>query len=237
MDLPLLVLAGGFGTRLRSVVSDVPKPLAPVCHKPFLYYLISAWKDAGIKKIIFLLHYQAQQIQGFLDVLKTLDDFSHIEFLSVVEKEPLGTGGAIAYAVHEFSLQGAFLVANADTWLDDGVEKMLSAKSPALGVVYVENADRYGNIVLQHDKILSFSEKTNEKRSAWINAGIYHLTADLFLEWRHKSFSLENDYFPILVKQSALHAVKLTGHFIDIGIPEDYLKFSQWIESNKKLPL
>ena len=88
---PLLILAGGFGTRLRSLVSDVPKPLAPVAGRPFIVHLIEHWVAQGVKDLVFLLHYEAEQIEDMLDNLSRLPEFSEIQFKVVVEELPLGT--------------------------------------------------------------------------------------------------------------------------------------------------
>ena len=120
----LLVLAGGFGTRLRSVVSEVPKPLAPVRHKPFLYYLVEQWMAQGVRSFTFLLHHEAERIEYFLDSEKREGILTGCELRTLTEPQPLGTGGAVAFAVRQFALEGSFLIANADTWLGSGIHQV-----------------------------------------------------------------------------------------------------------------
>ena len=100
----LVVLAGGFGTRLRSVVSDVPKPLAPVAGQPFIVHLIDHWVNQGVVDFIFLLHYEAEKIKRVLNELSGRDEFFGVTFRFVVETTPLGTGGAILNAIDCFGI-------------------------------------------------------------------------------------------------------------------------------------
>jgi len=229
----LMVLAGGFGTRLRSVVSNVPKPLAPVAGRPFLQYLIESWLEQGVTKLTFLLHYQAGMITGFLASQQGCELLRGCEVQILTEPRPLGTGGAVAYAVQQTGLTGPFLVANADTWLGSGLGEVLANAPPAIGVVRVNNSERYGSVRFGEHKVLAFEEKQNTKGAGWINAGLYHLRSDLFHEWNGQPFSLERDLFPDLAAAGRLGAAHLETEFIDIGIPEDYMRFCGWIESGK----
>lgn len=231
---PFLVLAGGFGTRLRSLVSDVPKPLAPVAGKPFIVHLIHHWVAQGVNDFIFLLHYEADQIEGMLDELSCHDEFSEVTFKVVVEGTPLGTGGAILNAIEFFGITQGFIVANADTWLGSGVEKLAAMKSSALAAVKVVNTQRYGSLKFSDGKLSSFEEKTASIGEGYVNSGLYHLLPEVFGGFEiGSSFSMETEVFPRLVANRQLEVIKLTESFIDIGIPEDYLTFCKWIEKGK----
>lgn len=229
----LLVLAGGFGTRLRSAVSDVPKALAPVGGQPFLQYLVDAWLAQGIKSLTFLLHHQADLIEAFLQQHKAAGRLVDCEIRISSEPNPLGTGGAVAYAVQQLGLTEAFLVTNADTWLSSGVAQVAVAAMPAIGIVRVKNSERYGAVTVQGNRIVSFEEKQDSAGPGWINAGLYHLHADLFRGWDGQPFSLERELFPRLVASGQLQAAPLDTEFIDIGIPDDYHRFRRWIDSEK----
>jgi D-glycero-alpha-D-manno-heptose 1-phosphate guanylyltransferase len=229
----LLVLAGGFGTRLRSVVSDVPKALAPVAGQPFLQYLIDSWLEQGLTQLTFLLHYQANLIEAFLEEQKAMGRMADCEIRILSEPQALGTGGAVAYAVRQLGLTGSFLVTNADTWLGAGVARVSAATTPAIGIVRVGNSERYGSVKVRDDRIVSFEEKQDSIGPGWINAGMYHLHADLFQSWDCQSFSLERELFPKLVATGQLRAVLLETEFIDIGVPDDYHRFGSWINSEK----
>lgn len=229
----LLVLAGGFGTRLRSAVADVPKALAPVAGKPFLQFLIDAWLQQGVTQLTFLLHHQADLIEDFLEQQKSICRLAQCEIRISREPLPMGTGGGVANAVQQLGLTGSFLVTNADTWLSKGIAQVSAARCPAIGIVRVENSDRFGGVKVQKDRVISFDEKQVSTGLGWINAGLYRLHADLFHSWDGKPFSLERDLFPKLVAAGKLHAACLETEFIDIGIPYDYHRFSRWIESGK----
>ncbi|MFQ5787449.1 MAG: sugar phosphate nucleotidyltransferase [Thermodesulfobacteriota bacterium] len=230
----LLVLAGGFGTRLRSVVPVLPKPLAPVIDRPYLYYLVNNWIQQGVTRFSFLLHHQAGLIKTFLKSSIIENQLNHCHFRTLVEPEPLGTGGAVANAVQQYNLSGKILVTNADTWLGTGIKQVSAGLPPAVAVVRIEDQGRYGGVRINEDKIISFEEKPGNSGAAWINAGLYQLDCELFGNWKGQPFSLESEMFPQLAKEGRLKAVKLDTDFIDIGIPEDYLRFCRWIESGKK---
>ncbi len=230
----LLVLAGGFGTRLKSVVADVPKPMAPVDNTPFLKYLLISWLNQGIRCFTFLLYHQAELIEQFIlsDEMQGLLSQCDVDFIR--EPQAMGTGGAIAYAVQRKQLNGSFLVANADTWLGEGLAQLVKVDAPCLGAVHVANTSRYGALKSSHGKVEAFVEKQVSSGAGWINAGVYHLHSGLFEDWDGEPFSLEDITFPKLVAAAQLGYVALETDFIDIGIPEDYFRFCKWIESNRQ---
>lgn len=233
-QIKLLVLAGGFGKRLRSAVSDVPKPLAPVNGRPFLSYQIANWLDQGVGLLAFLLHYEVNSIEVFLESCRKQNRFENCEIRTLKESEPLGTGGAVAFAVQQLQLTGEFLVANADTWLGSGVQQVFEAEAPALATVQVEDSERYGSVQVENNKVVAFKEKQHSSGPGLINAGLYHLNADLFKDWNGQPFSLERELFPKLANSGILKSVFLETDFIDMGVPEDYFRLCQWIESGKK---
>lgn len=235
-ELPIFILAGGRGTRLTSVVNDVPKPLAPVSGKPFLQYLLENYREQGFSNFFFLLHYKADLIIEFLEKSKT-SFLNQSEIQYSVEPSLLGTGGAIAYALNSLKFTGEFLIVNADTWVDaKSMQNISDGKSPAMGVIYTSDASRYGKVSMHGSLISEFEEKRENAGSGWINAGLYKLHSSVF-EGRVGEFSLEKEIFPELVKQKRLSAVQLDAEFIDIGIPEDYQRFQNWISSNRESQL
>lgn len=231
--MKLLVLAGGFGTRLQSVVSDVPKALAPVGNIPFLYLQLEHWIAQGVRSFVFLLHHQSDLIIGFLKKEQT-NLLKGCEVQWLTEPLPMGTGGALAYAIAHLNISGSFLATNADTWIGTGINEVWRADSPAMVVVKVEDAGRYGRIQFDDKKfITAFQEKNAASEAGWINAGLCHLTTELFKDWDYEPFSLERVSFPFWAHRGALKAVLSQSDFIDIGIPEDYFRFCRWIESGK----
>jgi len=234
----LLVIAGGRGSRLQSAVSTVPKPLAPVVNRPYLHYLLENWLAQGVTSLIFLLHHKAHLIEDFLSWQQNSgESFVNCNLRTLTEPQPLGTGGAIAYAVQQLQMTGSFLATNADTWLGSGIQQISQASAPAMAVVRVGNSDRYGKVHIERDLIVGFDEKRNGSGAGWINAGLYHLDAAQFHGWDGRAFSLEREMFPALAIAGTLTAVPLATEFIDIGVPEDYYRFCSWIKSGKSSAL
>ena len=231
--MQLLVLAGGFGTRLKAAVRDVPKALAPVFDKPFLQLQIELWVSQGIHNLTFLLHHQADQIIDFLKKQKS-QYTDRCEFNWIIENKPLDTGGAVANAIKYLNYRGDFLVVNADTWLSSGINEISSVEAPALAVVKLENTDRYGRVFFDvNSRITSFKEKSKNSGAGWINAGLCKLNSKYFNEWHGDAFSMEKDLYGPLTNQGNIIAVKLHCDFMDIGIPKDYIKFCQWVKEGK----
>jgi len=225
MHLPLFVLAGGFGTRLQSVLNGLPKALAPINGKPFLYLQIKNWISQGCNSFVFLLHHEANQIIDFLafEEQKLLKGCC-VQY--IVEPMPLDTGGAVAYAAKQLRLDGDFLLTNADTWLSSGFREMMLAHSPVILVVKVEDVGRYGEVLINGQNLITkFSEKNSKTTRGWINAGASRLSTGLFKDWDHQPFSLERITYPRLVLQKDLFAITIDAEFIDIGIPSEYERF------------
>jgi D-glycero-alpha-D-manno-heptose 1-phosphate guanylyltransferase len=230
----LLILAGGFGTRLKPVVSDVPKALARVGELPFLHLQIENWLSQGVKSFVFLLHHQSDLIIKFLkkEKNKLLKGYD-VEW--VVEPFPMDTGGAVAFAVKELNISQSFLLTNADTWLGSGMKEAWQTVPSGMVVVRVPNSGRYGSVEFNQSNIITtFHEKKNSTDVGWINSGLSHLDAGLFKGWNHEPFSLETLHFTGLALRGALKAIPLDSSFIDIGIPEDYFRFCSWVKSGRK---
>ena len=235
--MKLLVLAGGYGTRLRSLGFDVPKALVPVGSVPFLALQIQNWIDQGINSFTFLLHHQSDQVIDFLNGAKggLLND---CDVSSVVEPSPLGTGGAVAFAARELTLRDDFFVANADTWLSSGLAQLNNTPAPALAVTAVSDSGRYGKVNIDKDgKVTGFEEKSSQGRAGSINAGLYRLNAQIFDDWDGSGFSLEKKTFPELISRGQLRSVLINSDFIDIGVPEDYQRFCRWISEGRETML
>jgi D-glycero-alpha-D-manno-heptose 1-phosphate guanylyltransferase len=236
--LKLLVLAGGFGTRLRSVLDNVPKALAPVGTESFLQLQLNHWHAQGVREFIFLLHHQADQIISILNTQRKIV-YQDCEINWLIEQFPMDTGGAVANAVQRNNLRGDFLVTNADTWLGTGIAEINAIQAPAMAVKQLPDASRYGKVIFDtHGRITKFVEKTPGLTVGWINAGLYRLAAETFQNWAGQPFSLERGLFPKLACDGSLQALSLDkADFMDIGIPEDYRRFCSWIEGNRKTSL
>jgi D-glycero-alpha-D-manno-heptose 1-phosphate guanylyltransferase len=236
--MKMLILAGGFGTRLQSAVPGIPKALAPVNDAPFLRLQIEHWVEQGVRSFVFLLYHQASLIIDFL-LAERNTSLSGCDVRWLVEPVPMGTGGALAHAVNELNLTDDFLATNADTWLGGGIKEVMNAGASGMGVVRIANAGRYGRVELNNEghKIECFAEKSVSGTAGWINAGLCCLSPALFRNWNRLPFSLETDLFPALVAQGNLHAVPLETDFIDIGVPEDYFRFCRWMKAARGSPL
>ena len=234
----LLILAGGFGSRLREIVSDVPKPLAPVSNEPFLKLLLKKYIAQGASNIILLLHYKAKKIELMIQEMEECGELNGIQINTITEQKPLGTGGSILNAITNFGIFNSFLVANADTWLSKSLIFMNNSEPLSIASVHLNDSSRYGSLEILDNKVLSFSEKKEVKKNNWINAGIYHLEPSIFKKYKPgDSFSLENKILPRLASTGKLNVVKISTDFIDIGVPEDYFRFCNWIKGGKKSEL
>lgn len=233
----LLLLAGGFGTRLKPAIADIPKALAPIDDAPFLRLQLEHWLAQGLREFTFLLHYRANQIIDFLQVLQG-GLLGSCKVDCVIDPVPFGSGGAVAHAVKTLNLKGEFLITNVDTWLGGGIHEMKNSASPAIAVVNLRDVSRYGQVDFDHaQRVKAFAEKNGQHAPGWINAGLYKLDAELFKNWDGQPFSLERDLFPQLVQGGELTAVPLETTFIDIGIPDDYHRFCRWVATGRKEPL
>jgi D-glycero-alpha-D-manno-heptose 1-phosphate guanylyltransferase len=224
---PIIILAGGFGTRLQSVLNGLPKPMADVNGKPFIYFLIKSWLAKGFSKFIFSLYFQANILKEYLENLKE-NEFTNCDFKYIVETIPLGTGGAIIYAVKHHKIENEFIVVNGDTWVENGFEDISSVEGNCIALIKVINSDRYGFVEVGEDNsVISFKEKHVNQGSGYVNAGVYKFQSSTFKKLEIKTTSLENDILQSLVINKKLSALLLDSKFIDIGIPQDYQLFCQ----------
>lgn len=225
MKPPVLILAGGFGSRLKSVTFDTPKPLVKCQKRPFLFYLLEKFIAEGFDEFIFLLHYKPEKFKIFFkDYIKnTKHESIRIDYL--IEEEPLGTGGSIINAIDKMSIDKPFIVSNSDTWIQSEISSIASKEPNNIGLVKQENGDRFGNVIAKNEMVVSFNEKTKLEQSRLINSGIYYFLPETFKEFKLSKISLEKEILPYLAKRKQLKSTLLEGNIIDIGIPEDYYKF------------
>jgi D-glycero-alpha-D-manno-heptose 1-phosphate guanylyltransferase len=228
MNKTLVVLAGGFGTRLKSVLNGLPKPLADIDGVPFLKYQFENWIRNGFDDFILSLHYQAELIVNFVD--KNRDGLlKHCKIQYIIEPTPLGTGGAISYLISKLELSDPFFVTNADTWIESGYENLKQIEGCVIGLTEVSDASRYGNVVLDEiGQIIKFEEKVENEKAGLINIGLYKLEKSFFLKMNKTQFSIEKELFPLLISGKKIKGAILKTRFIDIGIPNDYYEFCKW---------
>jgi mannose-1-phosphate guanylyltransferase len=221
-NIDVAVLAGGLGTRLRGVLPDRPKALAPVGGKPFLEHLLQWLIHQGARRVVLCLGYRSADVLAFLGTRS----FAPLEVRTVIETEPLGTGGALANALPSLS-SDPVLVVNGDTMVDADLASFLAAHcaSEAIASILcarVEDAGRYGRVEINpHKRVIRFEEKNPAaSEPAWINAGFYLFGREALRKIADLTKgSLERD---ILAKMPAgtIHACFTDGRFLDIGTPE-----------------
>lgn len=223
---PVVVLAGGLGTRLRDAVPDCPKILAPVAGKPFIEILLAWLVEQEVKQVIFSLGYKADFVISHLDRIKHAYDLT-IE--TIEEPEPLGTLGALSYVFNQQEVKQAVLseaiVINGDTWVDVNLKAFINHnhdKNVSLVCHQVSNLARYGALTINRaGEVLAFIEKDiNNTKQGWINAGIYwfnqHAIAQIST---YKQGSLEHEF--LADPSTVIQAFASNGKgFIDIGTPE-----------------
>lgn len=230
----VLILCGGEGKRLRSMISEIPKPMAPIKEKPFLDYLVRSIEKQGFKNFCFLVGYKSEFIINYFE-----KNFSHLNLRFSFEEQPLGTGGAIFKAVAR-STKDHFLVLNGDTFFDIDLVKFSKnwkRETFKIALRLVSDSSRYGRVEInQAGRITSFIEKETRLGSSnegLINGGIYLFDKNLFSPrcvMEEVFISLENEIFPELLKSEKIYSDSFTDDFIDIGIPEDYIRAKEVIE-------
>jgi D-glycero-alpha-D-manno-heptose 1-phosphate guanylyltransferase len=234
MFFDVIILAGGAGTRLRGILPDIPKPLAPIDGKPFLDLLLARLnKNASVKNVILAVGYKSEMIINRYEGCQKKYDFN---ILFSQEQQLLGTGGAIKKA---FSLSDTecVLVMNGDTFVEIDIDNVLEfhKKNNAIITIVLKETDdttRYGTVRIGNDSsIIFFGEKQVDNSQGLINTGVYVVNKNLFDKIEeNKVLSFEKEILPGLVGRNALGYITY-GKFIDIGIPETYNMAQKYLKS------
>lgn len=222
--MEVIVLAGGLGTRLRSVVSEVPKCMAPIDGKPFLQCLLNYLDRFDVSRVILSVGYLREVVFSWVRDHKKDYSFD-IDF--AVEKEPLGTGGGIALAL-SFAKEDNVLIVNGDTFFNVDLDTFYSehihcGNKISIALKPMSDFDRYGNVVLKENGIISEFKEKEYCEKGLINGGIYVMDRTAHLcDGLPDKFSFETS-----ILKPAAEAEKVQGfihddYFIDIGIPTDY---------------
>ena len=221
-----VILAGGFGTRLAAVVSDVPKPMAPVAGRPFLERLLDRLEAQGIRHAVLAVGYRSPIIRSHFGSKRGAVKLSYSE-----EAEPLGTGGALRQAFDSQALDRAIAL-NGDTWCDVDLHALSRSHAAAgtvatLTLVQQDDASRFGTVDIDaRGRIEGFREKRPGAGAGLINAGVYALERGVFdLAPAATRFSFENDVLQARAgeRRFASHVAR-DATFIDIGVPDDYAR-------------
>jgi NDP-sugar pyrophosphorylase family protein len=230
VNLPALILAGGLGTRLRGVLPDLPKLLAPVNGRPFLRYLLHSLENAGVREVVLCTGHRAEQIRAEFDRCPTSITlkFSH-------ETQPLGTGGAVRQALKIIDAD-SFLVLNGDSYIDCDLQPFIAWHQQhglpgSLLLTHVEDASRFGTVETDEGGVIqAFREKEGQHLPGWINAGVYLLARRLLEPLAEgQPYSIEKDLFPQWL-QHGLGGYRVQAAFLDIGTPESLAQAPAFLE-------
>lgn len=215
-----IVLAGGLGTRLRSVVSDLPKPMAPIGDKPFLEYILKYLRKNAITRVILSVGYKWETIKEYFG-----NNFEGIELIYSVEDEPLGTGGAIKKAIEKVYSDEVFII-NGDTFFDVDLKNLVLKENSKL-ILSLKNMidfDRYGCVESDDNNLVTAFTEKGYRKFGNINGGIYLASKDIFHSYDlDDKFSFE-EFMQVNFKELKISVKVFEDYFIDIGIPEDYQK-------------
>jgi D-glycero-alpha-D-manno-heptose 1-phosphate guanylyltransferase len=217
-----IILAGGFGKRLRALVSDVPKPMAPVGGRPFLEIILGRLARNGFRRVVLSVGHLAEKIVGHFG-----RSFDGMSLTYEIENAPLGTGGAVRAALEQCRCDHVF-VFNGDTYLDLEVREVESlwqeCGNPIIIARSVPDVARYGALLVEDGRVKGFFEKGSAGRGS-INAGCYVLPMDILDQYPiGRPFSLEADFLANAVASRRFELFETKGLFIDIGVPEDYTR-------------
>jgi D-glycero-alpha-D-manno-heptose 1-phosphate guanylyltransferase len=220
-----IILAGGLGTRLKEVINDLPKPMANVNNKPFLEYLFRYLSNFGITNIVLSVGYKYEIIKDYFG-----EEFLGIKVKYAIEKEPLGTGGAIALSM-KMTKTNDVLIINGDTFFDVDINLLFSFYKKlnselAIALRSVEDISRYGAVVInKYGIITNFLEKNQSIGTGLINGGMYVLNKEHFIKKSfERKFSFEKEYLEKSFKSEKIAGMIFNNYFIDIGIPTDYYR-------------
>jgi D-glycero-alpha-D-manno-heptose 1-phosphate guanylyltransferase len=230
-----VILAGGLGSRLQTVVRDVPKPMAPINGRPFLEYLLDYWIGQGVNHFILSVGYKHEIIERHFT-----NHYKQAEIEYAVEEKPLGTGGGLLCALKYLRGPNLFLILNGDTFFEIDLEQMRlyhQGKQAAVTIALreIEANNRYASVEIDKDqKITAFNNRARTSERALINGGIYLAETSTFYDVTSKSdepVSIEDQLYPrMLSAGKRMYGFSSSGNFIDIGIPEDYQRAANFLQ-------
>lgn len=220
-NIKIFILVGGFGTRLREVVSNVPKPMAPVNEKPFLSYKIEmVRKYMPDNKIYLLTHYMSDIIKEF---------FVRQANINIIkEKEALGTGGSLKNAIMHLDLcdDESIMVLNGDTYIEANYIDFMNKSTSDINIMVkkIKDCGRFNTLEIKEQEVIEFKDKNIHSNNEYINIGCYIFNDLTFIKrTSEKVFSIENK-FKEIAGSINIKPYEYHGEFIDIGIPSDYKK-------------
>lgn len=220
--MKVVILAGGFGTRLQSIVKDVPKPMADIGGVPFIELLILNMIKHGAEEFVICVSYKKEVIIDYFG-----SSYRGIPIKYSVENTLFGTGGAIKQAFDVYGIDNAVVV-NGDTFVKMNYRKFYSDfknETFAIALKYVQDASRYGLVDTEDGKVIKFEEKTDNIKAGYINVGVYLINKKLWEMYSlNGNFSFEKDILKQYIEKYNPKFLETDEYFIDIGVPESYKK-------------
>ena len=218
-----IILAGGLGTRLRDVVKDIPKPMAPINETPFLHYLFEWLSNYPVNNVLLSVGYKSETISNYFNT-----NYKGISIKYANENMPLGTGGAIKYALSK-TVEDNILIINGDTYFPININRFAqfhqtNKSDISIALKHMTDFDRYGSVQILNHKIITFNEKQHLKEGL-INGGIYMINKKAIdFNYLPDNFSFETEILEKYVDKGSINGMIFNETFIDIGVPEDYKK-------------
>jgi len=228
MNLTATILAGGFGTRLRSVVADRPKVLAEIHDRPFLAYLLDQLAAVGVRNVVICTGYLGKQVQAIFG-----NSYGEMQLHYSQESSPMGTAGALRLAQPKLE-SDPVLVMNGDAFCAIDLEGFYAwhrdrCALATVALVRVNDAAPYGRVQIDGEEaVVHFAEKSGQPGPAWVNAGIYLIDRSLFETIEpNRMVSLEREVFPTWIGKG-FYGYSCQGRFVDIGTPQSFADAQQF---------
>jgi len=228
-----IILCGGLGTRLRTVITDVPKPMAPINGTPFMQLQLNRLAKYGVNKVVFATGYKKEIIRDYFG-----DKYKGIDLCYSEENTPLGTGGALKKALTYID-EDCAIVMNGDVYLDIDLDKFMAEHRKynsweTMALKPMTNFSRYGNVILKDGRMEEFREKEPTEKGL-VNIGCFIVRKNIFEAYPELGdvFSHEVDYMAKYVNHREHRPFIYEGYFVDIGIPEDYFSFVEYIKDKQ----
>lgn len=224
--IPAVVLAGGLGTRLRSVAADLPKPMVPVGDRPFLDYVIEFLRAQGVRDVILSVSYRAEMVERHFG-----NGAAHgVRIRYSKEPQPAGTAGALRYAA-AIVPEATWLVMNGDSFVFVDLKAMLEfhqkvRAQTTLALAQVADSSRFGRVHLNSDGSIERFEEKGESGPGLVNAGVYLIERSVVCSLPGEAASLEREVFPFLAGRGA-YGFQVRGPLVDIGTPEEYFRVAK----------
>ena len=230
-----MILCGGSGTRLGALTAATPKPLLDVGGRPFLDVLLLELGRHGFDDVILLASFKSEQVARYI-ADNAVARRVGIKLSLSIEPERAGTGGALYHARHLADAE--FLLLNGDSWFDInllgiGETAAYADADVVMAVREIDNAERYGVVVLDGTAITEFLERPRQPGPGLVNAGVYRVRKQIFARLEAKC-SFERDTLPALSRDGRVRAVVRQGYFIDIGVPDTFARAQTEVPAHQR---